>query len=257
MMSAVRFGDMTFEEIAQEAAAGAIAVVPTGCTEQQGPHLPVDHDTWFAEALTTEAAEQVAPQVTAIVLPALPFGPTPEHRGFGSGFVDIPLAVYAPFVRSILDSLADQGFSRILVWRGCGGHDLTATIASFNDDRNGACRAYLPAHPFHDIWCATADPSIPGGHADSFTTSILLYRRRDSVRRDRIPAGVSDEPNWSDPALDFRAYSSTGVIGSAAHAGAELGERLWRASVDAVADTLRLIATDPDQVRIEPTTPSQ
>ena len=29
--------------------AGCLAILPTGCREQQGPHLPVDFDTWFAE----------------------------------------------------------------------------------------------------------------------------------------------------------------------------------------------------------------
>jgi creatinine amidohydrolase/Fe(II)-dependent formamide hydrolase-like protein len=62
----VRFGDMTFEEIRDAAAAGAIAVVPTGCTEQQGPHLAVDNDTWFAEALTNAAADRLAPEITAV-----------------------------------------------------------------------------------------------------------------------------------------------------------------------------------------------
>jgi creatinine amidohydrolase len=255
MMTCMRFGDMTFEEIAEAAAAGAIAVVPTGCTEQQGPHLPVDNDTWFAESLAVAAAEQVAPDVTAVVLPALPFGPTPEHRGFGAGFVDIPIPVYDRFVRSILDSLADQGFARIVVWRGCGGHDLVATICDFNHDRDGASRAFLPAHPFHLIWCSIADPAIPGGHADSFTTSILQHRRPESVRRDRIPDDSSDEPDWSDADLDFSAVSSTGVIGSAAHASPELGAVLWHASVDAVADVLRQIDADPDSVRMLPTMP--
>jgi creatinine amidohydrolase len=144
----------------------------------------------------------------------------------------------------------------MLVWRGCG-HDLTAAVRSLNEDRKGANRAFLPAHPFRDIWCSIADPAVPGGHADSFTTSVLLSRRPDAVRRDRIPHGVSEEPDWSDHALDFRTYSSTGVIGSAAHASAELGERLWRACVDAVAEVLRVIATDPDQVGVQATMPSQ
>jgi creatinine amidohydrolase/Fe(II)-dependent formamide hydrolase-like protein len=45
--------------------------------------------------------------------------------------------------------------------------------------------------------------------------------------------------------LDFAKYSSTGVIGAADHADPELGEQLWRASVTAVADVLRQVATEP------------
>jgi creatinine amidohydrolase len=49
----MRFGDCTYQEIAALAREGAVAVVPLGCTEQQGPHLPGDFDTWFAEAVVT------------------------------------------------------------------------------------------------------------------------------------------------------------------------------------------------------------
>jgi len=45
----MRFGDLTYREIRERAEAGWMAVVPTGCTEQQGPHLPVGFDTWFGD----------------------------------------------------------------------------------------------------------------------------------------------------------------------------------------------------------------
>ena len=54
----MRFG--TYQEVGAFASAGAVAVVPLGCTEQQGPHLPVDFDSWFAEALV--AAQLARPR---------------------------------------------------------------------------------------------------------------------------------------------------------------------------------------------------
>ena len=250
----MRFADLTFREIAAAASRGAIAVVPTGCTEQQGPHLPVSFDTWFADELTNAAAERVLTDgIEALVLPALPFGPTPEHRNFGSGFVDMSRELHDKFVASILGSLADQGFRSILVWRGCGGHDLRSVVTDFNEARDGSPRAFLPGHPFHAIWCAIGDADVAGGHADSFATSIALFRHPDQVRMDEIPREPSDTPQWSDPDLDFARYSTTGVVGDATHASAELGARLWKASVDAVADILRRIANAPETVGIEST----
>jgi creatinine amidohydrolase len=152
----VRFGDLTFEEIAAAAAAGAIAVLPT---------VGTNGNAGSTTALTSGATSSA----------------------------DIPVPVYEQFVRAILDSLA--GFARIVVWRGCGGHDLTSPVRAFNEDRRGTSRAVLPAQPFHAIWCSLADPSVPGGHADSFTTSILMHRRPDVVRRNRIPDGASEEPD--------------------------------------------------------------
>jgi creatinine amidohydrolase len=55
-----RFGDFTYREIRVCARLGWLVVIPTGCTEQQGPHLPVDFDTWFAESLMVAAAEKAA-----------------------------------------------------------------------------------------------------------------------------------------------------------------------------------------------------
>lgn len=234
----MRYGEMTYEEIAAAARDGALAALATGCTEQQGPHLPVDFDSWFSETLLVEAASRLTNETRVVVLPTVPFGPTPEHRNFGAGFIDIPVDVFERYIAAVLDSLADQGFQRILVWRGCGGHDLRNVVERFNTTHERAL-AVLPEMPFHEIWCRVADPSTPAGHADSFTTSIVMHLRPQTLRRDRIPSGTSLAPDWSDPMLDFARYSSTGVIGSAASASAEIGARLWEGCVESVVATMR------------------
>ena len=59
-MRSHRFIDYTYLEIRPLIDAGCLAILPTGCTEQQGPHLPVDFDTWFAESVALEAAQHAA-----------------------------------------------------------------------------------------------------------------------------------------------------------------------------------------------------
>jgi creatinine amidohydrolase len=240
----MRFGDLTFREIRERAEMGWLAVVPTGCTEQQGPHLPVDFDTWFVETVCLAAAKRAAEKhgVNALVLPAMPFGPTPEHRSYGSGYVHLPQEIHEAVVSSVLDSLAEQGFRRIVVWRGCGQHDLSGVVGRFNAAHAGQARTFQPKFPYHRIWCRIGDPAIPGGHADSFATSIALYLRPESVRVDQISDPKNEPVDWDDPHLDFARYSSTGVIGDPTHASAELGARLWQAVVEEVALTLKEIA---------------
>ena len=118
-MRSYRFTDYAYLEIKDFINKGYLAVLPMGCTEQQGPHLPVDFDTWFAEAVALAAAQHTANfhRVNALVLPAMPFGPTPEHQGFGLGYVNVPHPVHEEFIYSALESLAEQGFSTIVVWR--------------------------------------------------------------------------------------------------------------------------------------------
>ena len=72
------------------------------------------------------------------------------------------------------------------------------------------------------IWCRIGDPAIPGGHADSFATSIALHLRPEAVRADRIIDPQHGPVDW--------------------HASAELGAKLWEAVIDSVAATLASIA---------------
>jgi creatinine amidohydrolase len=240
----MKFGEMTYEEIHDAAEQGWPAVVPTGCTEQQGPHLPVDFDTWFAEQVCLAASEKADKNygLKSVVLPAMPFGPTPEHAGYGSGYINIPKELHEALLGSILKSLREQGFKRIIVWRGCWQHDLREAVTRYNKESGKKSRAYLPALPYHDIWMRIGDPNNPGGHADSFTTSIMLYHRPELVRRSKIINPHHREVDWNDPDLDFSEYSHTGVIGDPTVANARLGEKLWEAIVEEAADILCTIA---------------
>jgi len=243
----MHFGDCTYTEIQTHARSGGLALVPTGCTEQQGPHLPVDFDTWFAETLCLAAAERAAEahSVCALVLPALPFGPTPEHRGFGAGYIHLPHRLHQAVVAAVLDSLAEQGFRRIVIWRGCGQHQLDDVVARFNEDHPGQARAFQPPMPYHEIWCRIGDPGVPGGHADSFATAIALHRRSEAVRVEQIVNPHNAPVDWEDRDLDFSRYSSSGVIGDPTYANAALGAELWATAVDALAQTLQAIAATP------------
>ena len=122
----MRYGGLTYIEIKEKTKNGAIAILPTGCTEQQGYHLPVNFDTWLVEELT-EAASLRAKElfnVETLVLPAMPFGPTTEHKNYGHGYVDIPLELHQRLIWYAAKSLQEQGFENIVIWLGCGGHKI-------------------------------------------------------------------------------------------------------------------------------------
>ena len=42
----MKHGDLPYEEILERADQGWRAIIPMGCTEQQGRHLRVDIDIW-------------------------------------------------------------------------------------------------------------------------------------------------------------------------------------------------------------------
>ena len=246
----MKYGDLTYEEIRDAAQPGLPRHHPHRMHRAAGTAPPCGL-RYLVRGPSVQRCVRKADRdhgVQSLVLPAIPFGPTPEHRNYGAGYIDIPVDLYDSLVMATLESLATQGFLRIVVWRGCGGHDLREAVKRFNEACNGRSTAFLPGLPYHDVWCRIADPSVPGGHADSFTTSITLHLRPEAVRRDRIVDPQHKPVDWEDPDIDFASYSSTGVIGDPTHASAELGAKLWEAVVDEVAETLRSIAEDSGPV---------
>jgi creatinine amidohydrolase len=237
----MRYGDLTYPEIRERAETGWLAVIPIGSIEQQGPHLAVDSDTWLAETLALAAAEQSAREhdVHALVLPAIPFGPTHEHRSFGSGYIHLPVKIHDAIIYAVLRSLGEQGFRRLVLWKGYNGHDLRAVVTQFNAEHDGRAKVILPEMPYQAIWNEVGDPDVPGGHADSFVTSLALFLRPQTVRTKQIVVPNGKPVNWSDPRLDLAQHTNTGVIGDPTHASAELGQRLWDAAVQKAALLLR------------------
>jgi creatinine amidohydrolase len=113
----MRYGDLPYEEIRERASHDWLAVVPTGYTEQQGPRVPVDFDTWFVEKVTLAASDRAASRFKtySLVLPTIPFGSPPEHRNFCTGHIEIPKNLHESLIYAVLSSLAEQGFRRIIV----------------------------------------------------------------------------------------------------------------------------------------------
>ena len=230
----MKFGHLTYQEIKEAAQSDWIVLVPTGCTEQQGPHLPIDFDTWFAEKVCNEVSKKAYEDfdINSVVLPVIPYGPTPEHTGIGAGYINLPQNLHEKVYKAVLQSLVEQGFRRIIIWTGCGQHQLDSMVHEFQQKMNNLVNIYIPPKPYQQVWEQIGDPTIPGGHADMFTTSIALALRPNDVQRDRIKNPEYTVPNWDDPNLDLSKFTNTGSIGEITESSADLGMKLWESIVE-------------------------
>lgn len=91
-------------------------VLPLGCTEQHA-FLSLSTDSILAEKMAIEAAEPL----DVPVFPVLAYGLTPTFRAY-PGSVTIRFTTYVKLVVELVESLAGQGFRRILVVNGHGGN---------------------------------------------------------------------------------------------------------------------------------------
>jgi creatinine amidohydrolase len=227
----MRLWDANWFQIEEYLARDDRVLVPLGSTEQHG-YLSLGVDALICERGAIEAAEPEG----VPVLPVVPFGLTPGFTAF-PGTIHIRTATYLALVRDLLDSLAGQGFRRILLVNGHGGNEPAATVAqewaAEHADREVIFHGFLLEPELYPIASEIDHP----GHA-SWAENFPFVR----------VAGV-ELPSESKPPVDMRALktahparvreaSGDGVGGGAYQRPDDDTDRLWRAAVGLLRDRL-------------------
>lgn len=180
--------DLTWTEVATLQAQGFDSVlIPTGGTEQNGPHLTIGKHNkivkYTAEAIAREYGG-------TLVAPVLSYVPEAPHALF-PGTVDIGESLFEPVVEAAASAFLQQGFDTVLLIGDSGGNQAGLQRAAdrvlakfpqgskrvlylgdyYNDDEQ---REFLRAEGFTDLQI--------GSHAGLMDTSELMAIDPTSVR---------------------------------------------------------------------------
>jgi creatinine amidohydrolase len=231
-----RYNRLTWEEMNGAIAAQPVVVLPTGSTEQHGPHLPLDVDVFLAESVCLELGRRVPDRV--LVLPPVPFGLNRHHLDF-PGTIHIEPEVFIAFCLNVTKSVAYHGFQKILIVNGHGSNmplvDLVARRTVLETD--SLCAA-LNYYSFGIEAFQRVKESSVMAHADEFETSLYLYLAPERVRLDRAVAdndvvGKYMSSDSTTPYVRFSDYwgrwTRVGVHGDPTAASAEKGRVIWEA----------------------------
>jgi creatinine amidohydrolase len=238
--------ELTRERLAA-LAPSALVVVPTGATEQHGPHLPVGTDFLVVERVARMAAELVDTNAfPVLVAPTLPFGSSHHHLPFG-GTMSLTTDVYYRVLMDLGATLVTSGFRRIFFLNGHGGNHELAQLAA----RDLALQqtAHVAATSYWVLaWSQLADAGARElgrypGHASAFETSLMLAHQPDLVDVTRIPhrdnAGLANAPLTSEAPYraEYHGYwqSINGFTGSPDLADAERGRQFFDVVAHATA----------------------
>jgi creatinine amidohydrolase len=228
---------LTSYEIRDAIAAGKTTViVPSGGTEQNGPHMAIGKHDFRALANAQAIARRLGNALVAPVIVYTPDGdidPPTGHMRYPGTF-SIPEPVYAGVLEYVARSLKQHGF-RDIVFIGDHGSDQAgqdAVAVKLNAEWAGtnvrvhAIDAYYRGDPEGDVqemMKRGIKKEEMGNHADVRDTSLMLAIDPAMVRMNKLEAG----------------NIKNGVEGDPRHASAALGRVLIERKVAHTTDLIR------------------
>ncbi len=254
-------GHMTDPELRAALERTQTVIIPTGSTEQHGPHGPLLTDP----LVPTEVARRVAEQIGALVAPPINYALSYPHVGF-TGVIHLRIQTFMDLIEDLCAGFATMGFRRIVFLNG--HYDNTYAIAY-------ACAAAASAGRLPDgasafpvnYWDGmTADEAgeyfgpTTGLHANRAETSAVMAIDAAYVDLDHANAELPPFPEvtnapavhtaffFSAPGSVHRA-SQSGTWGDARESSVAYGERYLQvvtaATIRVLDDIERTFAAMP------------
>ncbi|MCQ6561767.1 creatininase family protein [Paenibacillus mendelii] len=235
------FHDLTYRQIGAIDFEQTLVVIPTGATEQHGPHLPTNTDTLIVSRLA-ERLERLLPD-RLLLTPTMWLGHSPHHLSFG-GTLSACHPVYIQMLHSICQSYIGMGAKKLWILNGHGGNGAPNQIVLQQLKTEYPDTIAVAA----DYWNLAKDaigeiresPIGGMGHACELETSLYLYLDETKVHCDLIkddgiqPSGEIwelDMLQGSNAAriFGFDELTASGVFGQPTLATKDKGRRLFEA----------------------------
>ena len=182
-----RYNRLTWEGMNVAIGMEKVVILPTGSTEQHGPHLPLDVDTFLCESVCLEVGKRVPDKV--LVLPAVSYGLNLHHIDF-PGTVHIEPETFVAFCLDITKSVAYHGFQKLLIVNGHGSNtplvDLVARKTVL--ETQSICTAVNYYQLAVEAFAKVKETKVMA-HADEFETSLYLYLAPERVRMENALPG--------------------------------------------------------------------
>jgi creatinine amidohydrolase len=239
--SEYRYNRLTWVEMNEAIAAQKVVVLPTGSTEQHGPHLPLDVDVFLTESVCLELGRRASDRV--LVLPPVSYGLNRHHIDF-PGTIHIEPEVFIAFCLNVTKSVAYHGFEKILIVNGHGSNTALVDLVARKTvlETNSLCAALnyftLGLEAFDQV---KETPVM--AHADEFETSLYLHLAPERVRMDQAVAdgdvvGKYMSSDSTSPYVRLSDYwgrwTKVGVHGDPTAATAKKGKIIWEAVLTAL-----------------------
>ena len=197
----VQLADMTAPEVAAALRAGKTTIIiPTGGTEQNGPHLPLGKHNIIVAAIAGSIAEALGNALVAPVVAYVPEGritPPEGHMRF-AGTISLREETFAALLTDAAESFRQHGFQLIVFLGDSGGNQAGQTAVAERLNRQwvgeGASARVLAVTDYYaangqeaSLVAQGFTPAQIGQHAGMRDTAELLALAPGLVRREVLP----------------------------------------------------------------------
>ena len=228
----MRIGEMNWMMVEEHLKRDDRGVLPLGSTEQHA-YLSLSVDSILSERLATEAAEPLG----VPVFPVLAYGITPYFRAF-PGTITLRVETYMSILRDILDTMAEQGFKRILIVNGHGG----------NTPAQGLVGEWMADHPgvrikFHNwwnapkVWAQVQEIDPAASHASWMENFPWTRLVKIEMPKEQKPMIDLEYLRQLDPKC-LRAYLKDGNWGGLYQRSDQEMMEIWRTGVEETRELL-------------------
>jgi creatinine amidohydrolase len=241
---------LTWPEAAAVLGPDCVAILPVGCTEPHGPHLPLDTDVTIALAQARRAAELLGEhRIHAVVLPAVNYGVTRFTDGF-AGRLSIQPATLWSILQDLVEALEAHRVKRIVFVNGhlepAHVEVLRGVALDRSEPKPDEARVLFVDMTRRKLAQSLGEAFCKGDHAGRYETSLVLARDaenvREEVRASLPPVDVDLVGEIQRGAIHFvdigiaQAYCGDPAQASAAE-GRETVEKLAQAVLDSARAT--------------------
>jgi creatinine amidohydrolase/Fe(II)-dependent formamide hydrolase-like protein len=224
--------DLTWTELRDLLSAGTTTVIiPTGGTEQNGPHMVLGKHNFLVKYKAGEIAKRLGKTVVAPVMAYVPEGevdPPTGHMRF-TGTITTPQDVFVKVLEFAARSFKQHGFRDIALLGDSGGNQSAQKLVAEALNKEWAS---TPVRVHHltdyypgpgDAWLKTqgeSDETI-GSHASIHDTASLLVLNPSMLRFSKAALGKPGD--------------GSGVTGNPVRSTVEYGRRILEMQIDAAA----------------------
>ncbi len=209
-----------------------IAIIPTGATEQEGPHMVIGKRNTVVRYTAGEIATKLGNALVAPVIPYAPSGriyPPEGHMQF-AGTMSVSNLTYQMLLEDAARSLKQHGFRMIcFIGDGAGSQLIQSQVASklMEEWRSDGIKVISVANYYskngNQEWSETLPVKVshPEAHAGHIDTSELMAVEASGVR-DNLRAMHSE-----------RDYKTTGASGDSSVASDTYGRKYLSLKIEA------------------------